>query len=71
MLWTLVLSLMAFIAIGMPIAFSMGLAAVAALLAERAPGLVLSPEVDEIAEALGVPLSVLERIVDGWTASQA
>ncbi|MCP4561895.1 MAG: TRAP transporter large permease [Bosea sp.] len=44
MLWTLVLSLMLFIAIGMPIAFSMGLAAVAALLVDGSVPLIVLPQ---------------------------
>jgi C4-dicarboxylate transporter DctM subunit len=44
MLWTLVLSLMVFIAIGMPIAFSMGLAAVAALLIDGSVPLIVLPQ---------------------------
>jgi C4-dicarboxylate transporter DctM subunit len=44
MLWTLVLSLMLFIAIGMPIAFSMGLAAVAALLIDGSVPLIVLPQ---------------------------
>ncbi|WP_439496623.1 TRAP transporter large permease [Bosea sp. (in: a-proteobacteria)] len=44
MLWALVLSLMLFIAIGMPIAFSMGLAAVTALLIDGSVPLIVLPQ---------------------------
>lgn len=44
MLWTLVLSLMLFIAVGMPIAFSMGLAAVTALLIDGSVPLIVLPQ---------------------------
>jgi tripartite ATP-independent transporter DctM subunit len=44
MLWVLVLSLMLFIAIGMPIAFSMGLAAVTALLIDGSVPLIVLPQ---------------------------
>jgi C4-dicarboxylate transporter DctM subunit len=44
MLWPLVLSLVLFIAIGMPIAFSMGLAAVAALLIDGSVPLIVLPQ---------------------------
>ncbi|WP_293857037.1 TRAP transporter large permease [uncultured Alsobacter sp.] len=44
MLWTLVLALMAFIALGMPIAFSMGLAAVVALAIDGTVPLIVLPQ---------------------------
>ena len=44
MLWILVIALMAFIALGMPIAFSMGLAAVAALLIDGSVPLIVLPQ---------------------------
>src|ERR671917_1492388 len=44
MLWALVLSLLVFIGIGMPIAFSMGLAAVVALLVDGSIPLLVLPQ---------------------------
>jgi C4-dicarboxylate transporter DctM subunit len=44
MLWTLVISLMVFIGLGLPIAFSMGLAAVVALLVDGSVPLIVLPQ---------------------------
>ncbi|MDQ3559243.1 MAG: TRAP transporter permease, partial [Pseudomonadota bacterium] len=63
MVWTLVIALVAFIALGMPIAFSMGLAAVVALAVDGSvPMLVLPQKMYSSLDSfplLAIPLFIL------------